>query len=213
MVQKEIVSFHRLYKQKKISASEYLDWWAKQNDYRNMKEYYDLQAQKKGYKNHSDMVRIVRNEKGIHKPISKNKQCGSYLGIYIAERVLSKIFKEVKCMPIHNRGYDFICNKGYKVDVKSATISTDGWRFTIDRNSIADYFILLAFDNRENLNPMHLWLIKGNETVKAKKLHKKVSELKTLTIVNTDYGLSIYLPYEQKNKFDDVVLCCDGLRQ
>jgi hypothetical protein len=54
------------------------------------------------------------------KPLNENRDCSQYLGIHIAERVLSNIFENVKRLPLHNHGYDFICNKGYKIDVKSA---------------------------------------------------------------------------------------------
>ena len=52
----------------------------------------------------------------------KLKSCPAYLGIHIAEQVLSKVFKNIKMMPMHNPGYDFICNHGKKIDVKSSCI-------------------------------------------------------------------------------------------
>jgi hypothetical protein len=33
------------------------------------------------------------------------------------------------------------------------------WLFTINHNTTADYF--LAFDNRKDLNPLHVWLLPG----------------------------------------------------
>lgn len=55
-----------------------------------------------------------------------------------------------------------------KIDVKSAC-SEKGikngekiWPFKINKNKIADYFLCLGFDNRQKLNPIHLWLIPGN---------------------------------------------------
>lgn len=101
-------------------------------------------------------------------PMSENKECSSYLGCYVAENVLESVFTGVKTMPFGNKGYDFICEKGMKIDVKSACITrspnrSDKWGFCIKRNSIADYFLCLAFDNRNDLNPIHLWLIEGSE--------------------------------------------------
>lgn len=97
--------------------------------------------------------------------ISENKDCPLFLGVYVAERVLSKVFKEVKRMPPKNTGYDFICNKGMKVDVKSACerdrSGRKDWVFRIRKNKIADYFLCLAFDNREDLNPLHIWMLPG----------------------------------------------------
>ena len=89
-----------------------------------------------------------------------NKTCSAYLGIHVAERVLSQTFKDVEVMPTNNPGYDFICNKGKKIDVKSACRNSDGrWVFAIRRNTVPDYFLFLAFDNRENLNPLYMWLV------------------------------------------------------
>lgn len=108
---------------------------------------------------------------GRSKPMYENKKCSSYLGIYISEQVLSKVFNNVEVMPPTNPSYDFICNKGKKIDVKSSCIRIDNinnvkyfkWNFKIRKNKVADYFLCIAFDNREDLNPLHVWLIPGNE--------------------------------------------------
>jgi len=96
--------------------------------------------------------------------MSENKSCASYLGCHIAERVLKHVFKDVEVMPYGYSGYDFICNKGKKIDVKSScarynTCYTKYWQFRINENQIADYFLCLAFDNRNDLNPLHMWLL------------------------------------------------------
>ncbi|MCK5022861.1 MAG: hypothetical protein KAS04_01675 [Candidatus Aenigmarchaeota archaeon] len=106
--------------------------------------------------------------------MSENKKCASYLGCHIAENVLQSVFKDVEMMPHGNKGFDFICASGMKIDVKSACIggrprSPGVWGFNIKRNTIADYFLCLAFDNRDDLNPIHLWLIEGSE---VNHLHK-----------------------------------------
>lgn len=91
--------------------------------------------------------------------MTKNKNSAQYLGD-IAENVLSKVFKRVKVMPYGNPGYDFICGAGYKIDVKSSAIGDKYgyWVFHIRQNKIADYFLCIAFNNREELIPQHLWL-------------------------------------------------------
>ena len=96
-----------------------------------------------------------------------NKQCPTFLGVHVAERVLSKVFKNVERMPMSNPGYDFVCNRGMKIDVKSSTINktssnSSRWAFSIKKNATADYFLLIAFDNRDDLNPMYMWLIPGH---------------------------------------------------
>ena len=101
--------------------------------------------------------------------MKENKTCSQYLGIHVAERVLSRVFKDVTRMHLHNHGYDFICNHGKKIDVKSSCIVThtvngteyQSWKFNIRHNQIADFFLCLAFDNRADLNPLHVWMLPG----------------------------------------------------
>jgi len=107
-------------------------------------------------------LRAVR-KRGV-KPFDENKDCPLYLGVHVAERVLSHVFENVERMPYRNPWFDFICNKGKKVDVKSSCIHKSGaWNFNIKHNTTADYFLCLAFDNREDLNPLHVWLIPGSK--------------------------------------------------
>lgn len=132
-----------------------------------------------------------------------NKSCSNYLGINIAEHVLSKVFKDVEIMPRNNPGFDFICNKGYKIDVKSSTLGGNGntWSFAIKRNKTPDYFLCLSFDNIYNLTPQHVWLIPCeivNNTVKisiSKSTIKKWSK------------------YELTNKLDDIIMCCNVMKE
>lgn len=102
-----------------------------------------------------------RRKRGV-RPFDKNRKCPVFLGVHVAERVLSHVFIDVERMPILNPGYDFVCNKGKRIDVKSSCICKDGrWHFNIYHNPIADYFLCLAFDNREHLTPLHAWLLPG----------------------------------------------------
>ena len=105
---------------------------------------------------------------GYQQPMDKDKTCTLFLGVHVAERVLSHVFKDVKRMPLHNHGYDFICSQGYKCEVKSGCrdhfiTQSDRWKFRVKKNQIADYFLFLAFDNRKDLNPEHIWLIPTGE--------------------------------------------------
>lgn len=98
--------------------------------------------------------------KRIPKSMSENRQCSLFLGVHVAERVLSKVFKSVERMPIHNPGYDFICNKGKKIDVKASCLNKDKrWKFKIQCNQVADFFLMIAFSDRYRLTPKHVWLI------------------------------------------------------
>ena len=131
-----------------------------------------------------------------------NSDCNTFLGVVMAERVLSKVFKNVQRMQPNNPGYDFICKNGFKIDVKSGCMRKKwrGWTFTISRNQEADYFLCLAFDNRKDLNPQHIWLIPG----------KVVNHLTGTSIsIST---LEKWSQYELTDKIDDVITCCDALK-
>lgn len=143
---------------------------------------------------------------GKRLPMSENRRCSSFLGIHIAETLLTGYFKEPKRMPKNNPGYDFICKNGFKIDVKSACLKRrknrpgyKSWAFTIRNNNEADFFFLLAFDNRESLTPMRAWLIPGSE------INKK------------DYlEISIGKSYKWKQyekSIDNAVACCNAMEK
>lgn len=134
------------------------------------------------------------------RPYNENKECALYLGVHIAERVLSRVFKDVEVMPYGNPGYDFICNQGMRIDVKSACLSGKHpqWTFQINHNTTADYFICLTFNNREELTPLHAWLIPGS----------KLSRLKTAGICPS----TIHKWDEYALDISKISECCDAVR-
>jgi len=138
------------------------------------------------------------------------KDCGIFLGCHVAERVLSYVFKDVKRMPYGNKGFDFICNKGFKIDSKASCLlkKRNNYSFAIRNNKIADYFLCIGFDNRENLNPQHIWLIKSDEIIR----NKKLNEFTSLTIQNTEYGLTKFSKYELTDKLKETIECCNVLK-
>lgn len=139
------------------------------------------------------------NRKKGTQPFNENKACSSYLGVHIAERVLSHVFKDVEVMPRNNPGYDLICNLGKKIDVKSSCLHADGkWSFTIKHNTTADHFLCLAFDNREDLTPLHAWLLPG----------EKFSHLTKATI--SPSTISRWQAY--RLDLTKINACCDAMR-
>ena len=139
-----------------------------------------------------------------HTPLRYAKNSASYLGVYIAERALSRFFDNIQRMPICNRGFDFICGKGYKIDVKSSCRRirngrNDSWLFHIGKNTIADYFLCLAFDNRDMLNPEHVWLIPSSE----------VNSNITLSIFENPTSLAKYNRFERD--LEKVNICCNEM--
>lgn len=161
---------------------------------------------KKYAKDNAEKVKeSYRNYTYAHggKSMSENKECPMFLGCHVAERVLSKVFKNVKQMPTDNAGYDFVCAKDYKVDVKSSVLrhhnrSLGYWSFLIKKNTIADYFLFLVFDNREELTPMHVWLIPG----------EKLNHLTSTSIAKTT--LAKWSQYELD--VGKVVECCNTMK-
>lgn len=149
---------------------------------------------------------IYKKDMQKQEKYTQNKSCPQYLGIHIAEKILSRYFDNVQRMPINNRGFDFTCSRGYKIDVKSACLQSDSrgrsnaWKFTISQNQIADYFLCLAFDNRDEFNPLHIWLIPGI----------KVRHLKTLNISDLERSLSKWSEYEKA--LERVIICCDAMK-
>ena len=124
--------------------------------------------------------------------IKNNPNCSLYLGYYISESVLSKNFKSVIRMPANNPGYDFECSKHYKIDVKSSIMlhnqSKHGyWSYIIKENKVPDYFLIIAWDSRENLNPLHIWLIPG----------KLINHKKILYIGNSTKGINKWKKYSK----------------
>lgn len=153
---------------------------------------------------------------GIHKSMSENKECSAYLGVYIAENILSKIFENVQRMPYGNPKYDFICNRGFRVEVKSSVLLKDGdgygcFQFNVFKNTIPDYFLFIGFTSRDDLIPLHLWLIKGTEIVGYKKI--KLNSKRRLSIYNTAHSLKIFEKYEQIDKLEKLIKCCEAFEK
>ena len=152
---------------------------------------------------HRNWFREYTHRMGYSQSMSENRSCSSFLGVHVAEQVLSLVFKHVQRMPNNNPGFDFICKHGYKIDVKSSCRRqyewrSDQWMFSINRNCIADYFLLLAFDNREDLNPEHVWLIPGCDIND----HINVGISETTLAKWDEYKLDI----------TKVVACCNTMR-
>lgn len=137
------------------------------------------------------------------KLMSDNRKCTMFLGVYIAERTLSHVFNNVIRQPINNPGFDFICNKGMKIDVKSSCMhfninQNPRWMFHIKKNQIADYFLCLAFDNRKYLNPLYIWLIPASD------VNNQLTISATIDTISkwNEYALNI----------DKVSKCCDVIK-
>ncbi len=143
-----------------------------------------------------------RHERGIVRPLADAKDSPTYLGCYVAERVLANYFDHVERMPYGNPGYDFICGRGFKIDAKSSCLRyqrgrSPRWQFNINRNKVADHFLCLGFDNRDQLNPKKIWLIPGIE----------VSNQRSISIGLTSHRFDKY-----EKPIDKVIACCNAMK-
>jgi len=159
-----------------------------------------------------DSIHIKAAELGITS-MKINKKCSMFLGCHIAERILSHVFKDVQRMPNRNKGFDFICNKGHKIDSKaSCSQKNNNYLFNINYNKIADYFLCIGFDNREDLNPQHIWLIKSDDVCESDKSKRMFRDIGCVRIKNTPEGLAKFSKYELVDKLKETIECCNVLK-
>jgi hypothetical protein len=185
------------------------------NQTKNIEEFYLHQTGKDrlrpvGYCKTCNHIRSKewKHTKGGVIPISEAKESPSWLAD-ISEQVLARYFNHITRMPRNNPGFDLICDLGYLIDVKSACsyIDTrskhpvDSWNIEIERNKIPHYFMILVFNNRQSLQPKHVWLIPG----------PVINHLITLHISNTEKCLTKWSKYEKS--LDKVIACCNRLRE
>lgn len=132
-------------------------------------------------------------------PYYKNRRCSAFLGIHVAENVLSRVFHNVETMPYGNHGFDFVCNRDKKIDVKSSCHNKRyTWSFAINCNTKADYFLCLAFDNRDNLTPMYMWLLPGKLVNMSSRAHVSQHTIEKWA----EFRLPI----------DKVIACCNDMK-
>jgi hypothetical protein len=193
----------------------------KMSGFNTIKEYQDICCQKKGFENSSAYKNEWRYDKGLRIPMEDDESCPQYLGILVGERkiarfvlpiILGKIKEE---MPNNCPGYEFIVDTkegDVKVDVKT-TCLLDGdrvWSYDIRYNETANCFLLIAIDNRYDLNILHFWLIykdqmirkrsgKGNEII-IEKFYKRHD----FAITNKSEKLEEFKKYDQIDKLKDL---------
>lgn len=148
-----------------------------------------------GYKDKAEYLREWRHPNGIQFSMEENTDCAHYLGTIVAERqygriILPEMFGGIeKEMPYGNPWYDFLMKGNIKVDVKSCCLRNlkgwSGWEPHVRYNNVTDYFVILAFDNRDNLNLIFIWSIGKNEIIRGNKFYMRDS-IKT---TNTRRGL------------------------
>lgn len=80
-------------------------------------------------------------------------------------------------MPYRNHGFDFLCDKILKIDIKSARLINGQWQFQIRYNYIADYFMLIGFndknDEENGLRYINIWWFKNDDIIRGKKFWRR----------------------------------------
>lgn len=161
-----------------------------------------------GYIDRAEYLREWRYSKGIQAPMSENEECAHFLGTHIAERkygriILPEMFGGIEQeMPYGNPWYDFLVKRNIKVDVKSCCLREMkgwiGWEPHVRFNNVTDYFVVLAFDNRENLILIYVWLIGKNEIIRENKFYMRDS----IKITNTRRGLLEFKRFDWTDKLE-----------
>ncbi len=177
--------------------------WIKNTGCKNRRDYENKCVQNSGYKDCNDRQRKYRYNNRTDMPMSDNDECSSYFGIHIAENYIAKTFEDPVMMPINNRWYDWICKKGQKIEHKAACLRKKGtgfgWPFShINFNRIADYFVFSAWDNRDNLIPMHIWIFYREDIVRGYKFWNR----QNIWISNNIIGLKEFENFEVTDKLE-----------
>ncbi len=169
-----------------------------------------------------EQIKGRRHIRGVQIPMEINKTCTASLGVDIGEigivkKISDIIFEYVKKMDYGNHGFDFNCenprqefidkypqfklkrDSEYKIEAKTKCLSHNDrdWSFDIDSNNIPDYFMLIALDNREDLNILHSLLIHKDEMIGDNKL----CERNYLTLTNKPRFL---LPFKRFDLIDKI---------
>lgn len=196
--------------------------WMQQNEILKLPKTVDVNHLSELYgdvkKYNRDHMRKYRHDNGLSVSMSDNIFCTSHIGICIGEVVAKPILTEIfgsidKTMPYCYPGYEYVVKRGLKIDVKTANLSLsnvdgifyDSWSFHIKCNNIADYFLLLAFDNLEDKTLLHILLVGKNEMVRKKRFNR----FDHLKITNSYKGLLHFLKYDWINKLNCLKLKCE----
>ncbi len=184
---------------------DYTDFQANSMGFESKKEYKDYLARQMGFVDNNDYSNAMRHSNGTSISMSENKGSSQYMGIYITEKnvsniLLNKMFSNIEYMTYGNIGYDVICDKN-TIDIKSSikrrrTKNLYNWSFHIDKNTISNYFLMFAFDNKIEFNICHVWMIKGSDIIREKVLNS----LTTLSVIDSDIPIKKLEKFEIKGK-------------
>lgn len=202
--------------------------WATDKGYASFSEYVrdhsDIWARNKGYDSNNERRNKRDWENGKRIPMSENEDCSLYFGVVKGEEVVKRYFETVfeyveKLNPTH-RWFDFLCrnptqefismyghlgiekNKEYKIQTKVSSLDCYNCLcFSIKYNQNVDFFILIGFDNRDNLNTVNMWLIGKEEMIRARELKNGRGYIITTKSLWNRSSLNIYMNTKSKMSY------------
>ena len=166
---------------------------------KTQKEYYEKCAKNAGFKDNAeryrDSKREWRHETGRRLPMELYEECESHTGVCIGEDkigrpILDMMFEKIDKKKNNNPGFEFVCqnpiqgfidtfpqfklerDKEYKIDVKTAHFLDEYWKYRIDYNNMADYFLLIGLGTVDNI-PRHILFIHRDEIIRERKFWKR----------------------------------------
>lgn len=103
-----------------------------------------------------------------------NKACSSHLGFYLANNIMRELYPDAEEMPYGNSGFTHILHGKYYQVVTSTPKQVGNkspwFGFHTRQNTICDYFIFLAFRDRESTIPTQIWKVPNFGDIQDKKL-------------------------------------------
>lgn len=189
---------------------KHLDNLANKKGFSSYKEQMEDSYRQRGYVNKSEYYNEKNWNSGKFSPYSENEECPQYLGVHIGEEaskpILVDLFGGIEKIMRHNYPwYEFVVKGGYKIDVKTATLDCRGyWEYHILRNNVADYFLLLAYDDMSNMYICHVWLVKKDEMIRKRVgkgyVMKKFYDREGIKINSSAESLDYFKKYELSYK-------------
>lgn len=197
--------------------------WAKDHGFEGWNDY--QRKCRKDYKR--EWTRKWAHDTGRSISMSENKDCASWLGVNegepLFEKFLKKIFEYVEKTDYLDGGIDFNCKKPRqefinkyphlelnKLRDEECTLQLrircltfykncdwSGWKFNLDNNN-SDFTILCGYDNRDNLEPVHIWMFYKNNIIRNEEFWKK----KFLTITDTPNSIKQFEKFELKEELN-----------
>lgn len=187
-------------------------------------EYKNILAKKRGYNDNAELRKEIYYNNGTRSPPSENEYCSDFLGKYIGEELFKQFLEKVMFEFVNkigkgsgDKGIDFLCtypmqgfidiynhlklemDKEYRIQLKIRCLTYRDkriyWNFRIDYNKNADLFILCGFDNRKELNILHIWIFKKDDIIRGEKFWKRDG----LYINNRSEYLAEFEKYELKD--------------